>query len=126
MAFDALIVETMLPDWPLLDRVSRDEVTRATIRAVTAAVKLAPLHIRLGVMSLSVPLGLLVLLAGMGAGGPAVRAIRAARLYDCLQRCSGILSGVIRLYRSMTLLAFYEQPAVLLALQPPAKTGQSA
>lgn len=112
MAFDAIIVETMLPSWPLLDRQTREAVAKATTAHVKRAIAAAPLHVNLAVGVLSFAIGLLLLVVCFGAGRGAVRQLKAERLYSFLQRLPGPTAAAVRLYRSMSLLAFYEHPAV--------------
>ncbi len=112
MAFEALIVDTLLPEWPLLDRETRAAVHSATTAHVAGALRLAPLHVRLGVSALSFAVGAAVLALSIGAGRGALRRLRAERLYALLQRLPGPFAAVVRLYRSVALLAFYEHPAV--------------
>ena len=116
MPFDTIIVETLLPNWPVLDGATRAEAARKTVLYVSGAIALAPFHIRFGVALVSVALGLSLGLLNVGAGTPMVRAQRAAHLYDLLQKLPGPVASVVRLYRSMTLLAYYEQPAVAALL----------
>jgi hypothetical protein len=105
-----------LPDWPLLDRTERAEVTARSVARVGRAIGLAPLHVRAGVAVVSVALGLCLVALGIGAGGPRVLAYRAGRFYGLLQKLPGPAASVVRLYRSMTLLAFYEMPQVAKSL----------
>ncbi len=118
MAFEALIVDTLLPEWPLLDGETRAAVHLSTTAHVVKALRLAPLHVRLGVGVLSAAIGAAVLVASLGAGRGALRRLRAARLYALLQRLPGPFSAAVRLYRSVALLAFYEHPAVAPLLTP--------
>ncbi|TCU31320.1 hypothetical protein [Rhizobium azibense] len=121
MAFDQVIVATLVPQWPLLDGEEKPAVVTDVVRSVTMAIAGAPFHVRLAVGAVSIFLSLCIALISAGAGGPSVRALRAERLYRLLQRFPSPVSSVVRLYRSMTLLAFYEQEPVaakLLSARP--------
>ncbi|WP_244563709.1 hypothetical protein [Ensifer aridi] len=121
MACDRVIVATMIPLWPLLDVDEKATVLAEVARSVTRAIATAPFHIRLAVESVSIVISLCIALISAGAGGPLGRALRAESFYRLLQRLPGPAGSVIRLYRSMALLAFYEQPPVaakLLAARP--------
>lgn len=119
MAFDRLIVETLLPTWPLLDHETWSSVASEATGSVGRAIAIAPYHVRVGVGVLSAAIGVLVTVISIGAGGPLVRAARAERLYGVLQRLPGPAGSCVRLYRSMSLLAFYEHPAVAGQLMAP-------
>ncbi|WP_245262771.1 hypothetical protein [Ensifer sp. BR816] len=116
MTFDRVIVTTMTPFWPLLDGDEKAAVVTEVVREVTRSLAGAPFHIRLAVKSLSIFLSLGVVLITAGAGGPLTRANRADKFYRFLQNLPGPLGSVLRLYRSMTLLAFYEQTPVATKL----------
>ncbi|WP_461196142.1 hypothetical protein, partial [Bradyrhizobium sp. UFLA06-06] len=121
MVFDRVIVATLMPAWPLLDGEEKPAVLTQVVPSVTRAIAGAPFHIRLAVRSVSIFLSLCIFLISAGAGGPLISALRADRFYTLLQRSPGPISSVVRLYRSMTLLAFYEQAPVaakLLSVRP--------
>ncbi len=118
MAFDGLIVETMLPRWPVLDSAVRRCVHAEVARSVKRSIGCAPAHVRIGVAVLSFGLGSLLLVTSIGAGGPAVRAARAERLYGLIQKLPGPAGAAVRLYRSMSVLAFYEHASVAPLLDP--------
>ena len=107
-----------MPDWPLLTEDCRAAALNAVTAHAARAITLAPFHVRFGVAVLSIPIGLALSLMSIGAGGPLVRSVRAARLYALLHYLPGPLSSVIRLYRSVALLAFYEHPTVAALLLP--------
>lgn len=121
MVFDRVIVTTLMPAWPLLDGDEKSAVIAEIVPSVTRAIAGAPSHIRLAVQSASILLSICILLISAGAGGPFASALRADRFYALLQRSPGPITSVVRLYRSMTLLAFYEQARVvakLLSVRP--------
>lgn len=121
LAFDRVIVATLTPLWPLLDAEERPAVVSEVARSVTRSIALAPFHIRFAVESVSIVIGLCTVLISAGAGGPLARTLRTDRFYRLLQRMPGPAGSVIRLYRSMTLLAFYDEAPVaekLLAARP--------
>ena len=118
----------MLPTWPLLDAATREAARKSTTNYVVAALRLAPLHVRLGVAILSIMLAAPVAILCLGAGGPGARSVRAERFYAWLQTLRGPLGSAVRLYRSMTVLAFFEYPAVaaLLLAEPTEQKGARA
>ncbi|WP_244563990.1 hypothetical protein [Ensifer aridi] len=116
MAFDRVIVATMTPMWPLLDGEEKAAVVTEVAREVTRALAVAPFHIRLAVKSVSILLSLWIVLITVGAGSPLARALRADKFYRFLQRLPGPVGSVVRVYRAMTLLAFYEQTPVAAKL----------
>ncbi|MER8576342.1 hypothetical protein NKG99_31140 [Mesorhizobium sp. M1409] len=116
MVFDRVIVATLIPAWPLLDGEEKKAIVTEVVPSVTRAIAGAPFHIRLAVRSVSIFLSLCLFLISAGAGGPLASALRADRFYNLLQRSPGPIRSVVRLYRSMTLLAFYEQMPVAARL----------
>ncbi|AYG70763.1 hypothetical protein CCGE531_32045 (plasmid) [Rhizobium sp. CCGE531] len=107
-----MLVATMTPVWPLLNGEEKPMVITQVARSVTRAIAAAPFHIRLPVKSVSLFLSFCIVFISVGAGGPLARNLRAERFYHFLQRLPGPVDSVVRLYRSMTLLAFYEQAPV--------------
>lgn len=121
MVFDRVIVATLIPAWPLLDGEEKPAVVTEVVSSVTRAIAGAPVYISLAVQSVSIFLSISILLISAGAGGPFASALRADRFYALLQRSPGPITSTVRLYRSMTLLAFYEQTHVaakLLSIRP--------
>lgn len=116
MMFDHVIVRSMIPHWPLLDSFERRRVVADVTAHVSKSVSAAPPHIRMGVSVVSVFIGSTAWLACLGAGGPLIRAERTSSLYEFLKRLPGPAWPVVRLYRSMTLLAFYDHPLVAAKL----------
>lgn len=121
MVSDRVLVATLIPAWPLLDEGEKTAIVTEVAASVTRAIAGAPLHIRLAVRSVSIFLGLYIFLISVGTGGPLASAFRADRFFTLLQRSPGPITSIVRLYRSMTLLAFYEQTYVaakLLSARP--------
>lgn len=116
MVFDRVLVATLVPTWPLLDGEEKPAVVTEVVGSVTRAIADAPFHIRLAVRSVSILLSPCIFLISCRAGGPLASALRADRLYTLLQRWPGPITSVMRLYRSMTLLAFCEQTPVAAKL----------
>lgn len=116
MVFDRVIVATLMPAWPLMDSEEKPIVVMEVVPSVTRAIASAPVHIRLAVRSVSIILNLCIFLISVGAGGPFISALRTDRFYTLLQRSPGSITSVVRLYRSMTLLAFYEHSSVAAKL----------
>ncbi len=112
MFFDAIIVETVLPDWPLLNEQTRQEVYAAVTKHVGRAISAAPAHVRLGVFVIGVSLAIILKLIFVGASTRYERRLRADRLFQLLHKIPGPAASVVRLYRSVSVLAFYEHSAV--------------
>ena len=106
-------VESLVPDWPALPPALRAEVAVNCARFVRAQLALAPLHIRVGVALLLTAYGLYVLLS---AGPFASSRARAAALTRFSHLPLPLVAGLERLLRAATLLAFFDQPAVLNVL----------
>ncbi|WP_244608686.1 hypothetical protein [Bradyrhizobium algeriense] len=124
MVFDRVLVATLMPAWPLLDGEEKPAVVTEVVASVTQAIADAPIHIRLAVRSVSILLSLCVFLISASAGGPLASSLRAEKFYTLLQRSPGPIRSVLRLYRSMTLLAFYEQTPVAAKLLSVRTTGK--
>jgi len=116
MAFDRVIVATLIPAWPLLDGEENPAVLNESVQSVACAIANAPFHIRLAVGGATFIIGLCIVLISAGAAGPLATALRVDGFYRLLQRLPGPASSVVRLYRSMTLLTFYERPPVAAKL----------
>ncbi|TYL92459.1 hypothetical protein FXB40_25110 [Bradyrhizobium rifense] len=111
-----MLVPTLIPPWPLLDGEEKPAVVTEVVASVTRAIAGAPFHIHLAARSVSIFLSLCTWLISAGAGGPLASALRADTFYTLLQRSPGPIASVVRLYRSMTLLAFYDQTPVAAKL----------
>ncbi len=112
----APIIESMMPDWPVLDERDRAKAEQAALAHVQAVLRLAPLHIRAGVSVLACGFTAYAWLSGLGRGyrhrGVAWRA-------DFLKRWSRLgppARSFERLMRSLTLLAALEHPVSRTAL----------
>jgi hypothetical protein len=116
MVSDRVLVATLIPAWPLLDENEKTAVVSEVAASATRAIGCAPFHIRLAIRSVSIFLSFFILLISVGAGGPLASAFRADRFYTLLQKSPGSITSIVRLYRSMTLLAFYEQTDVAAKL----------
>lgn len=124
MVFDRVLVATLMPAWLLLDGDEKPAVVTEVVASVTQAIGDAPFHIRLTARSASIFLSLCVFLISAGAGGPLASSLRADRFYTLLQRSPGPITSIMRLYRSMTLLAFYERTPVAAKLLSVRTTGK--
>jgi hypothetical protein len=108
-----MIVLPMLPEWPPLNPAAQGVVAGEIAGFIRRNLALAPAHVRAGVLVVSIGLVFWQLLrAPLAAmGSPA----RRRTLVSC-QRIHGPVSAVVRLYRSLTVLAFYEHPVVIAAM----------
>jgi hypothetical protein len=107
------IVRCLLPRDPALDIDSRRVATDEAVEFVSAAIAGAPFHIRFGERILRTVLWLWILPAvraesvEMGAGPGVERSVEA------FTRLAPPLASIVRLYRSLALLAFLESDAVV-------------
>lgn len=108
------LVACLLPDHPALLPSDRSIVLMAASDFVSDQVTGAPLHIRVGVRALAVLL--IVWLAVTGGLWSPASYRRTERAVLLAQRLLPPMAAVVRLYRSMALLAFYEHPVVAAAL----------
>ena len=108
MSLDTTI-DALLPDWPPLGPALRAEVSAHCVGFVRAQLRLAPFHIRAGFKLLFAVFRLYALLR---PGRPLARS---------LQEFSSLpfpmVSGVERLLRAATMLAFFDDALVLAALR---------
>jgi hypothetical protein len=115
--FSAAVVRTMIPEWPPLATSEREQVTREVVQFVRHAFMLAPFHVRLGIGALSAALALWLKLSAPPPPASAAPSHRAALALDRFVRWSGSGAAIVRLYRSLSVLAFYEHPLVLAAME---------
>jgi hypothetical protein len=118
MAFETLIVGTLLPDWPEVPKDARAAASAHTVAWVKRAIRAAPLHVRLGVLGLSLVLGAALRLRLLGVADERERSARAEAVHHLFGSLPGPAAAVIRLYRSTTLLAWFEHPAIAARLVP--------
>lgn len=114
------LTEALLPLWPSLEASARDSVARDVVAFVRAELRLAPFHVRVGLAVLAALFSLYVAVATSGRGlGPLADAQRN-RLLAGWERLGGNAArSFLRVMRSLTLLAFFDHPAVLAALGAP-------
>lgn len=113
MSLDRTIAATM-PDWPPLAPADRAVVTAACIGFVRQQLALAPFHIRFGFRVLFT--GFQVYALFRAGSEPAARS-RALTAFSALPL--PLVSGLERLLRAATMLAFFDHPLVLAALGEP-------
>lgn len=112
MAFEKIIISTLLPAWPLLVDEDMNLVTDDVTNYVKASISIAPFHVRVGVYLLSIIIGPVIFVRCWGGRNKASDKYHAAKIYLFLQGFPGPVGAVVRLYRSLGLLAFYEHPIV--------------
>jgi hypothetical protein len=113
MSQSGVIIRPLLPQWPELDSAAQETVVRQANRFVQSSIALAPAHVRFGVSVASTALWAWILLYRSGANRSGARQRKAVALFE---RLPGPAAAVVRLYRSLTVLAFYEHPLVLRAM----------
>jgi hypothetical protein len=112
MALDK-VIDAVLPDWPVLPPPARAEVSGHCARFVRAQLALAPFHIRMGVAVLFAAFRLYLLFT---RGPWPSRASHSAALTGFSALPLPLVAGLERLLRAATILAFFDEPAVLAAL----------
>ncbi len=115
LPFEALC-ESFLPDWPRLEPPQRQAALADTAAFVKAEIAIAPSHIRFGVGLLTAAFFLGALVVGRGRGfgrrGPAWRRSYLRRWLKLGPQAQAL----VRLVRSLTLLAYLEHALVLEVL----------
>jgi hypothetical protein len=111
---DKALVACLMPDYPPLLPSARARVLEDVARFVASQVGRAPWLVRLAVRPLGTALFLWLALAGVLASPIPYR--RAEAPIHRFASLAPALAAVVRLYRSMTLLAFYEHAAIAGAL----------
>lgn len=101
----SFIVPRLLPEEPALADADRVAAAAAAVGFVKRALGLAPLHVRFGVAILSFPLALWIGVFGVNA--------KSLRTFQSL---SAPTAAVLRAYRSLGAVAFFEHPAVAAAI----------
>ena len=110
------LIEALMPEWPALDMSSHRRIHHDVVEFVKTEIVLAPLHVRLGVGVLMGVFFAAAFVLGFGRGF-ARRPLHWRQGF--LEACSRITPqsrAMIRLFRSLTLLAYFEHPLVLHAL----------
>ncbi len=113
--FRAQLICCLLPSYPPLPLEQRDKIAADVHRSVTQLICLAPWHIRSGEKVLRF---LLMAWMMVTVSGP-LKATNICAINQSLsqfQQHSNTLAGVIRLYRSLLTLSFYEHPLVVQEL----------
>ena len=113
------LVACLAPYGPALPAGARNEVIDSVGAFVTRQINLAPFHVRGGALVLGIALRLWISFLAPGAAGSFGAPLRAARAVTLFERLPGPARSAVRLYRSMTVLAYYEHPAVASALDLP-------
>lgn len=113
------IVACLAPHGPPLPARSRAGVIDAAAAFVARQIGLAPLHIRLGALLLALVLRLWLKMLTPGVSDDCDVPLQAARAVALFERLPGPARSAVRLYRSMTVLAYYEHPALVAALEFP-------
>jgi hypothetical protein len=113
------IVACLAPDEPPLPAGAWAGVVDTAASFVSRQIHLAPLHVRVGAVGLGAVLRLWLALLTPGPTGAFGAPLRAARAVALFERLPGPARSVVRLYRSMTVLAYYEHPVVAAALDLP-------
>lgn len=106
-------IDAILPEWPPLRAAERNDVLAACIGFVRVQLGLAPFHIRAGIATMFAAFRLYAVLR---CGWAPARPDRAAALQSFGALRLPPAAALERLLRSMTLLVFFDHPAVLAAI----------
>ncbi len=109
-------IAALVPDWPVLPAADRALVTAVCIGFVRSQLHLAPFHIRFGFRVLFAAFAVYALFRAGPFAGPQARA-RALSAFSSLPL--PLVAGLERLLRASTMLAFFDHPLVLAALNEP-------
>lgn len=105
-----LLVAAAVPDAPPLPAAAHRAALQRSRAFVRRALSAAPVHVRLGIFLLSLPLLAWLLAARLGEGWFASWTPQASlRLFAAP---GGPCEGVVRVYRSLSAFAFFDDPAV--------------
>lgn len=113
------LVACLAPYGPPLPYGARNVVLDHAAAFVTRQISIAPFHVRIGVLTLGVPLRLWLALVAPGVARSFGAPLRAARAVELFERLPGPAHVVVRFYRSLTILAYYEHAVVAPALDFP-------
>lgn len=117
-SWSAAFAEAVLPDYPPLAPRNRAEVEGRVAAFLDHQPRLAPTHVRFGLCFLGCGFRLASFVrAGRGFAALDLAPRRAA--IDWWEHLSGPTRSFIRFYRSLALLAFFEDSVVLSALGCP-------
>jgi hypothetical protein len=111
-SFDDTIA-ALMPDWPVLSPDVHAAVLARCTEFVRAQLRLAPFHVRIGFWVLFTSYRIYALLR---TGPAASRSAQAAALTAFSSLPLPMVTGPERILRSMTVLVFFEDAAVLAAL----------
>lgn len=109
-------IASLLPTWPTLEPSDRQAVSRHCTAFVRRQMSLAPAHIRLGLWLLYVTFVAFAALRAAGRGSLMPKA-NAADLSVFASLGPASFSGLERVLRSMTMLAYLEHPSVVSAVE---------
>lgn len=117
MGISSSLVASVLPAYPTLDQEEKAQVLAAVTEFMGAELSLAPWHIRFGLTTIGIGCVAFCRLWLRGRRIDLVPAERRTATFAAWERFSGNPGrGFMRALRSMTTLAFYDHPQVLLAL----------
>ncbi len=110
------LVAALTPDEPALAAADREAAHAAAADFLRRQLAIAPFHVRLGVRLLGFAFFAAALAAGLGRPFASRELAWRRAFLDRVSRSSMPGAMLVRLYRSLTLLAYLEQPAVRAAL----------
>ena len=107
------IVFAVLPDYPELPAVRRREAALSARRFVASALAAAPWHIRFAERLVRVALWRWLLPVSRGAPLDSAPDARIDRAVSAFEAIAPPTANAVRLYRSLALLGYFENPAVM-------------
>lgn len=118
------LIAALMPTWPVLGAEERQDLQSDIAAFVRTEIGLAPFHVRLGVRVLTVAFFVSAALWGMGRGFSSRPPDWQRKFLDFWGGISAQTQAMVRVYRSLSVLAYYESAPVLRALEVEARADQ--
>lgn len=116
MTLVSALIDASIPGYPPLDPVEAALVRQRVRTSAETQIRAAPLHVRMALRTMLASFLLFVLIAKRRSVEGLTPGARSAILSQFSRVMPPVFSAMERLIRSATLLAYYEDPAVLAAL----------
>lgn len=117
------LCESFLPEWPRLEPQQRNAVLADSSVFVKAEIASAPFHIRLGIHVLIAAFLFGAVVRGLGRGFSRREPAWRCAYLQAWSKLGPQAQALVRLLRSLTLLAYFEHPVVVevLGIEPGGK-----
>lgn len=113
------LVTYLAPYGPALPYGMRNVVLESVAMFVVRQISMAPLHVRVGAFAFGILLRLWLAALAPSAERSFGAPLRVARALELFEHLPGPSRAIVRFYRSMTMLGYYEHAAVMNALDLP-------